>query len=184
MSDNLIRVPSPQEEAIVAWYVKGSRHPKSSQRSGDMVSPFEPRPSKPIAAHKIDAYRATHYRVGAGPGAFTLRINIPSNPLRRLYENTGHTCSVFITAFNPFGQQQSAHANDAAHARLGECLRALTPHVFEGTGADPTGAWPHEKSYFALGMDKAAASELGAKFRQDAVVWAGPDTIPRLLLLR
>jgi hypothetical protein len=33
-------------------------------------------------------------------------------------------------------------------------------------------------------MDKAAASELGAKFRQDAVVWAGPDTIPRLLLLR
>jgi hypothetical protein len=142
------------------------------------------RSTEPILAHKIDAYRATHYRVGAGPEAFTLRIDIPSNPLRRLYENTGHRCGVFITAFNPLGRQQGARANEIAHAHLGECLRALAPHVIEGAGADPTGAWPPEKSYFALGVDKHAASELGARFRQDAIVWAGPDTIPRLLLLR
>jgi len=138
----------------------------------------------PITADKIDAYRATHYRVGVGPEAFTLRIDIPSNALRRLYEDTGHTCGVFITAFNPFGQQQSAHANEAAHGRLGECLRGLCPRVIEGMGADPTGDWPQERSYFALGVDQAAASELGARFHQDAVVWAGPDAIPRLVLLR
>jgi hypothetical protein len=142
------------------------------------------RPTQPIAAQKIDAYRATHYRVGAGPEAFTLRIDIPSNPLRRLNESIGHACGVFITAFNPFGQQQSVRENETTHARLGECLRALTPHVIEGAGADPTGAWPQEKSYFVLGVDQGAASELGAKFHQDAVVWAGPDAIPRLVLLR
>jgi len=76
------------------------------------------------------------------------RADEPVNPLRRLYEKTGHRCGVFITAFNPLGQQQGARANEIAHAHLGECLRALTPHVIEGAGADPTGAWPPEKSYF------------------------------------
>ena len=74
--------------------------------------------------------------------------------------------------------------NEAAHARLGEHLRALTPHVSEGAGADPTGEWPPEKSYFALGIDLAKAQELGAIFQQDAVVWTDPDRVPRLLLLR
>jgi hypothetical protein len=50
--------------------------------------------------------------------------------------------------------------------------------------ADPNGDWLQERSYFALGLDQSAAFELGAKFHQDAVVWAGPDAIPRLLLLR
>jgi hypothetical protein len=137
-----------------------------------------------ISPHKIDAYRTTHYRVGDGAEAFTLRIDIPSNQLRRLYESTGYACGVFITAFNHFGQQQSAHENEAAHSRLGECLRALTARVVEGVGTDPNGAWPQERSYLALGVDQSAASELGAKFHQDAVVWAGRDAIPRLLLLR
>jgi hypothetical protein len=133
-----------------------------------------------IPPDKIDAYRTTHYRVGDGPKAFTLRIDIPSHQLRRLYESTGHASGVFITAFNPFGQQQSAHENGAAHSRLGECLRAFTACVIEGADADPNGDWPQERSYFALGVDQSAASELGAKFHQDAVVWAGP----LLLLLR
>ncbi len=137
-----------------------------------------------IPPDKINAYRATHYRVGTGPEAFTLMIDNPSNSLRRLYEETGHTCGVFITAFNPFGQQQSAQQNEAAHSRLGECLRALTARVIDGAGADPNSDWPQERSYFALGVDKAAASKLGAMFHQDAVVWVGPDAIPRLLLLR
>ena len=184
MSDNLIGVLSLREEAIPARCVDGSREPKLFPKSGGMVPQMKLRPTKPIAAHKIGAYRATHYRVGTGPEAFTLRIDIPSSPLRRLYENTGHTCGVFITAFNPIGEQQSAHANETAHAGLRECLCALTPHVIEGVGADPAGAWPKEKSYLALGIDNTTARYLGARFCQDAVVWAGPDAIPQLLLLR
>ncbi len=137
-----------------------------------------------VVSEKLAGYLATHYRLGSGPEAVTLRIDIPSEDLRRLYDETGQTCGLFITAFNPFGQAQSDEANEAAHARLGEHLRALTPHVSEGAGADPTGEWPPEKSYFALGIDLAKAQELGAIFQQDAVVWTDPDRVPRLLLLR
>lgn len=135
-----------------------------------------------IAADKVAAYRATQYRIG-GPEPFTLKIGTKSDALLQLYRKTGQTCSVFITAFNPFGQAQSAEANEAAHSRLGEHLRALSRHVIEGTGY-PSGDWPHELSYFALGISEGAARDLGHRFDQDAVVWAGADAVPRLLLLR
>lgn len=137
-----------------------------------------------ISSEKIAAYRATHYRVGNGPEAFTLRIDTKSDSLRRLYKTTGQTCGLFITAFNPFGRAQSAEANEAAHSHLGDYLRAIASHVIEGAGADPTGAWPEEISFFALGIGDDAARQLGSRFHQDAVVWVGPDAIPRLRLLR
>lgn len=137
-----------------------------------------------IALDKIAAYLITHYRVGTGPEAFTLTIDIKSDALLRLYRKTGQTCGLFITACNPLGQAQSAEANAAAHFQLADCLRALVPHVIKGVGADPAGAWPEEMSFFALGVDNDTARRLGNRFRQDAVVWAGSDAIPRLLLLR
>jgi hypothetical protein len=137
-----------------------------------------------IALEKIAAYRNTHYCVGIGTGAFTLSIDTKSDALLRLYRTTGQSCGLFITAFNSFGKAQSAEANEAAHCQLRDCLRALSPHVIEGTGADPTGAWPPERSFFALGIDGDTARQLGGRFQQDAVVWAGADAIPKLLLLR
>jgi hypothetical protein len=137
-----------------------------------------------IASDKVAAYQNTRYQVGAGPEAVTLAIDIKCDGLLRLYRRTGQSCGLFITACNPFGQAQSAEANAAAHSKLGDCLRALVPHVIEGIGADPNGAWPGEMSFFALGIDEDAACRLGSRFRQDAVVWTGPDAVPRLLLLR
>ena len=52
------------------------------------------------------------------------------------------------------------------------------------TAADPTGAWPEEKSFLALGVGEDTARKLGNRLHQDAVVWAGLDAVPRLLLLR
>ena len=68
--------------------------------------------------------------------------------------------------------------------RLGRELRGLYPIVIEGAGADPTGAWPPEKSYFSLGVDLETARVLGRRYQQDAVVWTGKDAIPKLILLR
>jgi hypothetical protein len=135
-----------------------------------------------IAADKVAAYRATQYRIG-DPEPFTLSIGTKSDALQQLYRKTGQTCGVFITAFNPFGQAQSAEANRAAHFGLGEHLRTLSPHVIEGAGY-PADDWAPELSYFALGIDEVAARDLGRRFDQDAVVWAGADAVPRLLLLR
>jgi hypothetical protein len=69
-----------------------------------------------VPPDKIAAYQATHYRVGTGPEAFTLRIHIKSEPLLRLYSKVEQACGLFITAFNPFGQVESAEANEAAFA--------------------------------------------------------------------
>jgi hypothetical protein len=137
-----------------------------------------------IASEKIDAYQATHYRVGSGKNAFLLRIGTRSDALLRLYEATKQTCCVFITAFNPNGTEQDDEANEAAHFLLGEHLRTIASHVIDGAGADPIGVWPEEKSFLALGVNEDAARLLGKRIHQDAVVWTGPDAIPRLLLLR
>ena len=49
---------------------------------------------------------------------------------------------------------------------------------------DPTEAWEPELSYLTFGISAEYARRLGSLFRQDAVVWAGEDAIPQLLLLR
>ena len=137
-----------------------------------------------ISEEKIRAYGATHYRVGSGPDVLMLRIGQHSPALALHYAAYGADCALFITAFNPFGQEQDDAANQTAHARLGEQIREVADHVFEGDGADPNGQWPAEKSYLAFGVDADAAGELGRRFKQDAVVWIGKDAVPRLLLLR
>jgi hypothetical protein len=137
-----------------------------------------------ISSEKIAAYRATHYQVGKGTETFTLRIDAKSDSLPRLYKMTGQSCGLFITAFNPYGRAQSAETNEAANSQLGHYLRTITPHIIEGAGSDPTEAWSEEMSFFALGIGDDAAQRIGTRFNQDAVVWAGPDAIPRLLLLR
>jgi hypothetical protein len=137
-----------------------------------------------IPSEKIAAYNATHYKVGLGQEGFILRIGEPSGELRSLYAAHAISCAVFITAFNPRGQHQGDRANEAAHARLRAALLELTGLVTEGAGIDPTGAWPPEKSFLALGIDEDAAARLGRTFHQDAVVWAESDAVPKLLLLR
>lgn len=137
-----------------------------------------------ISPEKVTAYEATHYRVQDGAAAFVLRIGRHSPELASRYKDIGADCALFITAFNPLGQKQSDAANEAAHAHLGEQLRAASDHVVDGEGADPAGQWPAEKSHLAFGIDAEAAQELGRRFEQDAVVWIGKDAIPQLLLLR
>ena len=151
-----------------------------------------------ISASLVAAYRATEYRVGPETGSdgesgtgssrtFILRIDQYSESLSRLFAASGHQCAAFITACNPFSVPQSREANHAVCARLrDELIRhaAHTEQIVEGEGRDPSGAWPGEKSFLALGLDLETSQVLGRKFGQNAIVWAGADAIPRLILLR
>ena len=137
-----------------------------------------------IPADTLAAYLRTEYRFGRGADLVTLRIDTRSDALARLYAASGHRCGVFISACNPLGELQGAAANEAAHARLAAELEAAKIDAIEGEGVHPAGGWPAEKSLFALGVDLDAARELGARHRQNAVVWAGEDAVPRLILLR
>jgi hypothetical protein len=137
-----------------------------------------------VPPEKIEAYLETEYRFGEGIDVVTLRIDRRSEELARLYASSGAACGVFVTAYNPFGQARDIDTNEAAHMRLATDLRAMSARVTEGAGADPSGAWPEEKSFFALGVDLEAARQLGIRYRQDAIVWVGADAVPKLILLR
>jgi hypothetical protein len=137
-----------------------------------------------IPAEKIEAYRKTDYRFGHGTDLITLRINTRSEALSQLYISSGYTCGAFITAYNPCGQAKNIETNETAHAQLREKLHTLSPIIIEGAGTDPTGDWPEEKSFLALGIDLETAKSLGICYEQDAIVWVGTDAVPQLILLR
>lgn len=152
-------------------------------------------PQSEVSGDLIAAYRSTEYRIEAGAesgcGAITLRIDQHSEPLSRLFAASGHRCGAFITACNPFSVSQSHEENLAACACLRDKLErrlhscpGKAGQIIEGTGRDSTGAWSAEKSFFALGLDLETSQALGKEFGQNAIVWAGSDAIPRLVLLR
>lgn len=137
-----------------------------------------------ISRDLIEAYRSTLFRCGDGPGAFVLRIGACSAALTDLYAEAGVSQAAYVTAFNPGSETQSADVNAAAHTRLGAELAAAGYRVVQGAGEDPDGRWPAEPSYLVLGMDLEAARELGQRYGQNAIVWAGAEAVPELLLLR
>ncbi len=135
---------------------------------------------------KIAAYQGTDYVVDAPQGRFVLRIGEASRELSALYAHTGRDSALFITAFNPEGALQSDALNEAAHDALRISLGAHSDLVFEGDGrgVGENAGWPHEKSFLVLGVDREVSASLGREARQDAVVWAGPDGVPQLVILR
>ncbi|MFT6830906.1 MAG: hypothetical protein ACJAZN_001063, partial [Planctomycetota bacterium] len=54
----------------------------------------------------------------------------------------------------------------------------------EGQGRHPSGGWAPEASLLVLGLQRDEAAALGRRWRQNAVLWIGRETIPELLLLR
>jgi hypothetical protein len=144
-------------------------------------------PQSDVSDQLIAAYQSANYRVERSCETFILRIDRYSEPLARLFEASGHHCATFVTACNPWGILQTFEANRAATVRLASRLGQLAPHaglVFEGAGYDVQGKWLEEKSFLVLGLDLDAACALGREFRQNAIVWAGPDAVPGLVLLR
>lgn len=183
INDMMVRIPDPN---AAMNYLSYERQQLSVWRKwADFKMPIGfPSRLAPIDEDKLTAYRATHYRVFNDGNLFTLRIGVRSEELATIYRDTNMECAVFITAFNPYGSQQSREVNIAANARLREYLESLFPLVLEGDGADPTGAWPPEPSFLAVGVNEATARRIGKRVRQDAVIWCGADTIPNLIFTR
>ena len=137
-----------------------------------------------ILAEKIEAYKNTNYVVLADVGEFTLRVDQHSEALAYLFKSANKQNGTFITAYNPLGRACDSAENEKANHRLNEYLRSLGAQVIEGAGADPSGIWPPEPSFLALGIDLASAKRIGKLYKQDAIIWSDSDAIPRLILLR
>jgi hypothetical protein len=136
-----------------------------------------------IAPETRDAYQATHYRADAAPPV-VLRIGEPSARLRELHARWGVDASVFVTAFNPESRSLDEAENARRHEALREEIDRRGLRCLEGAGQHPTNGWPPERSFLVLGVDLDEAREWGARWQQNAVVWAGADAVPRLILLR
>ncbi|QIQ85714.1 DUF3293 domain-containing protein [Erythrobacter sp.] len=137
-----------------------------------------------LPASLIAAYRATDYWVSLADNRFPLRIGEWSQALADLLRATSARKAVFITAENPFSEATSASANEAAMAGLRRDLEKAGATIFEGYGQGQDTEWPPEASFLALGIGKREGGALGRKYRQNAIVWIGPDAIPELVFLR
>jgi hypothetical protein len=136
-----------------------------------------------LAPALIAAYRATRYAVDDRPVPFVLVVDEPSAALATCHRRHGVHCSAFLTAWNPHSQLAPADRNAAAGAALEQRLHAAGYRLLAGRGVDPSGAWPAEHSVLALGLERAAACAIAREFGQAALVVAGADAVPRLVLL-
>jgi hypothetical protein len=140
--------------------------------------------SSKITDELIASYHSASYCFGTGPSAILLCIDQYSKPLSSLIAESGRRCAVFISAYNPGSRIQSSESNRVAHDRLHNDLRPHADQIIEGVSSDPSGVWPPEMGFLAVGVDLATAQRLGDQYGQNAILWADEDAIPRLILLR
>jgi hypothetical protein len=62
-------------------------------------------------------------------------------------------------------------------------LRSRSLVFLPGAGRHPTNGWPAEPSFLVLGLALEASKNLGRHYEQNAMVWAGTDAVPRLVIL-
>ena len=137
-----------------------------------------------ISQELLAAYQATEYWVGATPDPFCLYVGRRSAPLARLLDDSECGCAAFISAHNPFSEPRAPDANVEAHESLRKVLDDQSTVLIEGVGRDAARLWPEEKSFLAIGLPLEEARQMGKRFGQNAIVWAGSDAVPRLILLR
>jgi hypothetical protein len=136
----------------------------------------------------IQAFRETHYKVYSSPDsaevAFTLRIDQPCADLRTAHRLRRVDCSAYITACNPNSQSLTAADNAERQQDLSRELRTRGLAFDSGVGQHPNNGWEGEPSFLVYGLDLEAAKALGRRFGQVAIVWAGADAMPRLVMLK
>ena len=131
----------------------------------------------------LRAYQQSEYRVFSAVPAI-LKVDEPSAQLVILHEAYQTDCSAFVTACNPLGELLPDAINAQHQASLAAELTRRGLVMIPGVGQHPTGAWPGEPSFWVPGLNRVAACDLGCDFRQNAIIWAGADAVPELILLR
>lgn len=131
----------------------------------------------------IQAYRDACYRVTGVALPFVLSVDRASTELRAVCLQHGRASAAYLTAWNPQGRDVAAAENAVAQSELRARLRALGLAVIEARTEAADGAHA-EASLLVPGLDRVGTEQLGRAFGQNAVIWAGADAVPRLILLR
>lgn len=137
-----------------------------------------------IARHVIAAYRSAHYSFVSNCRAIDLRVGQLCPQIEPLLQAAQRPTAFCITAWNPLGIDTTDEQNQTAQSELLRSLNTAQLRFLPASGADPEGAWGPEPGFLVFGLTCAEAIAMGNRFRQNALLWIGPDTVPRLLLLR
>ncbi|HPF72478.1 MAG TPA: DUF3293 domain-containing protein [Xanthomonadaceae bacterium] len=136
-----------------------------------------------LSADLIGAYLETDYKV-SGDAPFTLRVGEASPALRERQACHAAAGSAYVTAWNPLGAKTDAVENAGANEELAAWLQEQGLAFETGIGEHPSGQWPGEASFLIHGLSLETAITLGEQVRQNAILWAGNDGVPELVLLR
>lgn len=136
-----------------------------------------------IPSDLVEAYVATDFTV-LEPCPFTLRVGRRSTELAKVYTRMAVSSAGYLTAWNPYSATTSAQENATAQQSLIRSLSIEGYPTLKALGVDPSGAWPGEDSVLVPGLGLERAKSFGIEFGQNAIVWAGDDAVPRLVLLR
>jgi hypothetical protein len=143
--------------------------------------------ANPSVEEMIASHRAARYCIEpAGGSAVILRVGERSAGLAALYGELGVDSCAFLTASNPLGVPLRDADNAVAMAALCVDVHAMGLALLPGVSrdGDPASGWPGEESVAVLGISRDAACRLGNRYQQNAIVWAGSDAVPELVLLR
>ena len=136
-----------------------------------------------IDAGTVQAFRETEYRAH-GDEPFSLTVGEVCPALAAAHKRHRVECSAYVTACNPFSQIFDDEVNAERHAALGRELGQSRLASIEGIGQHPSNHGPGEASYLIFGLTLEAAKTLGTRLEQNAIVGAGADAVPQLILLR
>ncbi|MDE3012219.1 MAG: DUF3293 domain-containing protein [Pseudomonadota bacterium] len=128
----------------------------------------------------VVAYRRARYRVDTDP-PFELHVDRYSPELAALLTAKGLGCAAWLTACNPHSRPLAAPDNATRQAALAATLTASGHATLNCSGEDPDGKWPAEAGVLVPGLDHDEAVALGRAWQQNAVLWSGPDAVPRLV---
>lgn len=136
-----------------------------------------------IPSDLVEAYGASDFTV-LEPRPFTLRVGHHSAELAKVYTQMAVSSAGYLTAWNPYSAATSAQDNATAQQCLIRTLSIEGYPTLKALGVDPSGEWPGEDSVLVPGLGLERAKSLGIEFGQNAIVWAGDDAVPHLVLLR
>ena len=128
----------------------------------------------------LAAYSNTDYYADTAIGRIKLRSGEYSQELDDLQKSRGVTSSAFITAWNPRSIPTDESENVVAQKALYEDICAMGLDCISGIGKIPR-AWAGERSFLGLGLSEVDSLNLGKKYGQNAVLFAGPQAIPYLV---
>ena len=125
----------------------------------------------------IEAYHQTDYHFG---DTF-LNIGELSSKAVSLLQQFAPAGGLFITAWNPLGEELTLEDNLKANQNLKAELLIRGLNVIDGYGVSKDGKW-REDSFFTYPIDEETSLKLCCDFSQNAVVYVSSNGLPELLI--